>query len=573
MNSNLVNRIRIILGLVAFAALIIITRLYFIQVIKGNEYRAKADGQYVKEQDKTLDRGTIFFQNKAGDLVSAATMKEGYTLVLNPKLIKDAPSTYEALSQYVDLDRMLFMDKAAKTNDQYEELKKKLDSDTGTSINSLRLPGVNAIKEDYRVYPAGSLASQTIGLIGFDSSNQVAGRYGIERFYEETLKRKDKPSDVNFFAALFTNVKDTLFSSGGATKEGDVITSIDSTVESVLERTLEETQNTWNSDSIGGIIMDPKNGEIYAMASRPTFDGNNLNEVKDPKVFSNSLVENVYEMGSIIKPLTIATGIDTGVVTPNSTYDDKGFLLLNSKRISNYDGKARGVITVQEILNQSLNVGAATVAMKVGNDAFTKYFLSFGLGEKTGIDQPNEQKGIVDNLNSGRDIEHATASYGQGIAMSPIATVRALAILANKGKLVWPHVVKKIQYLDETEKDVTGDEKQVIKEDTALTVTNMLTQVVDKAISKQHPGISMEHYSIAAKTGTAQIADHVNGGYYADRYLHSFFGYFPAYNPKVIVFLYQVYPKGAEYASQTLTDPFISLAKFLISYYEIPPDR
>lgn len=279
-------------------------------------------------------------------------------------------------------------------------------------------------------------------------------------------------------------------------------------------------------------------------------------------------------MGSIIKPLTMAVGLDSKVITSESTYDDAGFLLLNTKRISNFDGKARGVIQMQEILSQSLNVGAATIALKVGNENFSRYFLSFGFGDITGIDQPNEQKGRVTNLKSGREIEQATASYGQGISMSPMTTIRALSVIANGGMLIRPHIVKEIRYTDGSiEKLTPNPGVRVVQKSTSDEVTRMLVQVVDKAIAKAHPEIHMDRYSIAAKTGTAQIADPVNGGYYTDRYLHSFFGYFPAYSPKYIVFLYQVYPKGAEYASQTLTDPFTELAKFMINYYEVPPDR
>ncbi|NDB61832.1 penicillin-binding protein 2, partial [bacterium] len=180
--------------------------------------------------------------------------------------------------------------------------------------------------------------------------------------------------------------------------------------------------------------------------------------------------------------------------------------------------------------------------------------------------------GIIKNLITGRDVEIATISYGQGIALTPIQTVRALSILANGGKLVTPHIAKSIEYVDGNQVDLTFPKpRQVLEKETTDDVTDMLINVVDKALKKGQ--VKMERYSIAAKTGTAQIADPVNGGYYSDRYLHSFFGYFPAYNPKFIVFLYHVYPKGAEFASETLTDPFIQLTKLLINYYNIIPDR
>jgi cell division protein FtsI (penicillin-binding protein 3)/stage V sporulation protein D (sporulation-specific penicillin-binding protein) len=355
-------------------------------------------------------------------------------------------------------------------------------------------------------------------------------------------------------------------------KEGDIVTSIEPTVQSYLEATLSDTLDKWDSDSIGGIIMDPKTGQIYAMGNLPNFNPNDLSNIDNAKILSNPLVENVYEMGSIMKPLTMAAGIDSGAIRANSTYDDSGFLQLSGKKISNFDGVARGVVPMQEVLSQSLNVGAAYISLKMGLESFSKYFLSFGLGQKTGVDQPNEQKGIIKNLTTGRDVEVATISYGQGVALTPVQTIRALAVLANDGKLVTPHIIKNIEYIDGSiVEPVYPEPVQVLKKESTDDVTNMLIKVVDTSLKKGE--VKMEHYSIAAKTGTAQIADPVNGGYYKDRYLHSFFGYFPAYSPKFIVFLYHVHPKGAQFASETLTDPFIGLTKLLINYYEIPPDR
>jgi cell division protein FtsI/penicillin-binding protein 2 len=248
-------------------------------------------------------------------------------------------------------------------------------------------------------------------------------------------------------------------------------------------------------------------------------------------------------------------------------------MTLEKKKICNYDGKARGVIPMQEVLNQSLNMGAAYIALTVGKDNMAKYFSSYGLGTTTGIDLPNEATGIISNLTKiGHDIDVATASYGQGIAVSPVEMARGLSVLANGGYMVTPHVVSEIDYQDGTKKVLDWPKQgPVLKPQTVSDVDSMLVTVVDTKLANGK--LKMDHYTIAAKTGTAEIADHVNGGYYKDRYLHSFFGFFPAYNPKFIIFLYQVYPKGAQYASETLTQPFDDLAKFLINYYSITPDR
>ena len=185
---------------------------------------------------------------------------------------------------------------------------------------------------------------------------------------------------------------------------------------------------------------------------------------------------------------------------------------------------------------------------------------------------PNETYGLIQNLKSPRDVEYATASFGQGIAITPMATVRALAALGNGGKLITPHIATKIEYQDGTFKDIVYPEgDQVFKKETSEEISRMLTTVVDKALS--HGTQKQEHFSVAAKTGTAQIANPNGGGYYDDRYLHSFFGYFPSYDPQYLILLYTVEPKGVKYASETLTEPFMELTKFLLNYYNVPPDR
>mgnify|MGYP001571714249 FL=1 len=318
--------------------------------------------------------------------------------------------------------------------------------------------------------------------------------------------------------------------------------------------------------------MEPRTGKIVAMSALPTFDAGNLSGISDVSILSNPLVEHVYEMGSIMKPLTMAIGLDTGAIKPTSTYEDTGTMTIGDKKISNYDGKARGTTVMQEVLSQSLNLGAATIALKVGSEDFKKYFDMFGFGTKTGIDQPNEGTGLLDNLDSALDIEIATAAYGQGVAVSPIAMTRALAVLANGGYAVRPHLVERIEYADGSTTEVPVEKSdRILGQKAVEDTTKMLVRVVDTAL--KGGDIKMERYTVAAKTGTAQIADPENGGYYTDRYLHSFFGYFPAYDPQFIIFLYHVNPKNARFASETLTKPFQEISRFLITYYDIPPDR
>lgn len=568
MKSNYSTRIRLISVLFFLFALLLIGRLYLVQIIDNDFYINKANRQYSSTSKNVFSRGTIFFQNKDNTLVSAATLKSGYIIAVNPEILKDPETVYQKINEILPIDYDAFMAKATKEKDPYEEIAVQVDLELGQKIGDLKIPGLQIFKERWRFYPGGNIASHIIGIMGF-KGDDYAGRYGLERQYESQLLREDG-AFVNFFAQIFSDIK-------SATKdtpenEADIVITIEPTVQTSLQEILTGISEKWSSDMTGGIIMNPSTGEIYAMEVMPTFDLNNPQVEKKVSIFSNPLVENVYEMGSIIKPLTLAAGIDVGVITANSTYYDPGFVVINNKKISNFDGKNRGVVGMQDVLSQSLNVGAAHVQKLLGNQRFTDYMYAFGFNEKTGIDLPNEGRNLVDNLKSPRDIEHATASFGQGIALTPIATVRALATIANGGSLVTPHLVKQINYKVGVSKTIPIEVKRrVLKRETTEEITRMLVHSVDKVLLDGD--LKLVNYSVAAKTGTAQMAKDGGGGYEENQFLHSFIGYFPAYNPKFIIFLYTINPKDARFGSETLSRPFGEIVKFLINYYEVPPDR
>jgi cell division protein FtsI/penicillin-binding protein 2 len=505
MSSRFVLRVRLLTAALLFMSLAIIAKLYFLQVVHGDEYDRRASAQLVSTRNPLLNRGAIYFTDKDGAPILAATLREV--------------------------------------------------EDSG---------------DHQRYYPGGSLAARTLGFVAYNNDDEQKGRYGLERYYEPVLGRSGDNLYRNFFVELFGAAQGVL---AGASEQGDLITSIEPSVQGELERTLQEYEDTWHPKLSGGIVMDPHTGAIVAMALSPTFDLNEFNEQDNPVIYANPMAQNVYEMGSIMKPLTMAAGIDSGAVREDTTYDDTGCITVDTKKICNYDGKARGVVPMQEVLSQSLNLGASFVATKMGPSVMREYFLDhYKFNEETGIDLPGEVRGLTDNLNGRQAVEFDTASFGQGIAVTPVEMARALAVLANGGKLVTPHLASAIK----EESGITralgwGEPKQVLKQETATAVTRMLTKVVDGPLADGK--VKMEHWSIAAKTGTAQIANPAGGGYYADKYLHSFFGYFPAYDAKFLVFLFAVEPQGAPFASQTWAPPFTSLTRFLINYYNIPPDR
>ncbi len=569
MRRDAVIRIRIITGIVIAFMTVLIVRLYVVQIVDGEAYREAGENQYVHTVRDLYKRGSVYFTTKDDEKVSAATIKSGYLLAIDPTKITDAEAVYARFSALLPIDHDTFIERANRKEKTYQEIEQRVENETADAIEALRLDGVKLYKNQWRYYPGKSLAARTIGFVGYDG-DVLTGKYGLERYYNETLTRDSDHLSVNFFAELFSNLGGLVFDSTKE-NEGDVVTTIEPTVARALDKVLDEAQAEWKSKVTGGIIINPKNGEIIALNVVPSFDLNNRKDVPIED-FRNPLIENVYEMGSIIKPLTVAAGLDADVIAPHSTYYDAGCVELNEKKFCNYDLRARGTVNMQEVLNQSLNTGVAHITSLLGKERFRKYFYGLKLGSETGIDLPSEGHGLVKNLESPRELEYATASFGQGISLTPIGTVRALSTLANGGVLITPHLVKKIEYENGDVHEVGyADGERVFSEETSEEITRMLVTVVDTALKggkAKNP-----YYTIAAKTGTAQIADEVNGGYYDDRYLHSFFGYFPAYDPQFLIFLYTVEPKGVQYASETLTDPFMDLVQFLINYYAIPPDR
>jgi cell division protein FtsI/penicillin-binding protein 2 len=564
-------RIRVISGLAVMLSLILVIQLYFIQIVKGDEYREDAKQQYTQSTSNIFNRGSISLTAIDGTSRVAALQESGFTLAVNAQFIQDPQAVYRSLADVVSINKDDFLASFADKEDPYVVIKRRLSPEVAEAVTALDIEGVGVYPEKWRRYPYGSLAANVLGYVGYGSEgDERVGIYGIERFFDDVLSRSGNGLYVNIFAQVFSGIGDAISGEARA-READVVLTLEPDVQSYLEKLLEDVAADWQAMQVMGVVIDPNTGAIMAMATVPTFDPNNYSKVDDPSVFTNPLVQSRFEMGSIIKALTVAAGLDAGVITADTTYNDAGSVTLNGATIYNYDGKGRGVVNMQEVLNQSLNTGATFVSLQLGHEKMREYFYGYGFDQKTGINLPGEVENAVANLEVNRDLEFATAAFGQGVAFTPIATVRALSALANGGRLVQPHILQSVDYQVGGSDTFHPEEgKQVLKKATSEEISRMLAQVTDEALESGRR--ARDRYSIAMKTGTAQIAA-PGGGYNDNLFNHTYFGYFPAYEPEFLIFLMARKPHGARYASQTLTTPFMNIANFLINYYEVPPDR
>lgn len=571
MATRSVTRIQILSIVFLILGIFCIARVAHLQILNSEEFRKMGERQYIQPKSGFSERGNIYMYSKEGEKFLVAGNESGFRVVVNQMKVESPTDLFLQIGDLLSMTEESFL-KKVEGDDPYKVLKEKVDKITADKIASLKIPSITLERLKWRIYPAENIASQSIGFVGFDNE-RVVGRYGIEKKFEEILSLKEKNVHINFFAEVFLNLKKYI-SEEKDNKEGDIILTLEPKVSRVFFESLSSLKKRWNSEMVGGIIMDPKTGEILAMESLPNFNPNIYSQVLDIGVFRNNNISGVFEFGSVVKPLIMASALDVKAVTPTTEFFDKGNVVVGNKTIKNFDGKGRGQVKMEDVLIQSLNTGMVFISQKMKKDDMRSYLKNFGLDKHTGIDLPNEEKGNLKNLDTKRDIEYATASFGQGISMTPIELITAFSAFANDGKSVRPFIVKKIEYKDPVKKDEITPvvfSEPIISPSASLATIKMLNLVVDKGINGgKH---KMENYRIAAKTGTAQIPNLTTGGYYEDRYLHSLIGFFPAYDPKFLVFMYNYYPKGVNYAAVSLADPFFEMAKFLLNYYNVEPDR
>ncbi len=565
-------RLFLIVLLVFLCASGIIARLFSLQVIKHNFYSALAKSQHQLFKNLVPERGEIYFYSaQDNSYLPAAINRRLYLVYVVPRSLSKKDNLEEIadkLANLLSLDKDYILERLKKHNDPYEPLKHKVEHETVKEIEKLKLPGVGFSPEIERYYPFGKLAAQVIGFLGYKQDKKV-GQYGLENYYESELKGTPgyilADKDTRGF---WISVGD--FKIQPAKNGDDLYLTIDENIQYIIEKELSEAVEKWSADSGTIIVMDPQTGAIKGLANWPTFNLNNYSQVEDISWYLNSAIQSFFEPGSVFKPITMAAALNEGKITPQTTYNDLGRIKIGGYIISNVDGKSYHHQTMTQVLEKSLNTGAVFVEQCLKKEVFREYVKKFGFGQQLGIDLSGEVKGDISNLDVFRDINFATASFGQGIAVTPLQMISAFSAIANGGKLMRPFVVQKIVHNDgsfiETKPKII---RQVISERTANQLNAMLISVVENGYGRP---ARIKKYYIAGKTGTAQVPDLEKGGY-SDKTIHTFIGFGPAFNPKFVILVKLDNPKGIRFAADSVSPVFKRIAEYLLNYYNIPPER
>lgn len=562
------RRVGILLVFVFVVGVTAMARLYVLQVAGYEKWNGMAEGQHSLSADIFPDRGEIFFRE--GDAVYPAAVNREYPLLyVVPRDVEEPIRTAEALSGITGVPVDEIKAKFVDPDDPFEAIKKRISEEEMRRIRELDMPGIRFLNEKYRYYPGGGLAAQVVGFVSAKDGGGDVGRYGLEASQDELLHGKPgKIVQARDAAGRWISTSDREMISS---EEGpDIVLSIDHVIQHEVETILRDSVEKHGADGGTVIVMDSLTGKILAMASSPGFDPNEYSKTEDYSRFLNPAVSQTYEPGSIMKPITMAIGIEEGKVSPGTEFVDPCAVSEAGYVIRNAEEKCYGRSTMTKVLEESINTGVIFVEKLVGNARFAEYFERFGFGRKTGIELPAELAGNTKNLDDvRRNIQFFTASFGQGVTMTPLQMVSSYQALANGGLLMRPSIIGKYIHADGREEISEPLEvRQVVSKETANLLGDMLENVVKNGHGKR---AAVPGYRVGGKTGTAQVAKKGEKGYDDGLTIGSFVGYAPIDDPKFVVLSKIDNPKDVIWAESSAAPVFGDVMKFLLSYAKIEP--
>ncbi|MBM3706926.1 MAG: penicillin-binding protein 2 [Actinobacteria bacterium] len=534
--QNNLNRKRIYFLFFLFIAafILIVYKLISIQYVYASRYKSFAEYQHTDHLVVNAKRGKILDRN--GIELSTSLMEK--TVYANPKFVISPEREAEALSEILDLNVDSIREKLENKDLGFVYIKRQISSETAALISQLNLPGIYIQNENKRYYPQNDLASSIIGFTGIDNN----GLNGMELQYEKILRGVDGKYIIekDVYGNIIPGSKNNYIA---PVDGGDITLTIDSQIQYILQKKLEEVTENYNALSAVGVVMNPENGEIYAMSGYPSFDLNHYQDY-DMSLYKNQGISFTYEPGSTFKIVNIASSIDNGCIGIGQTFNLSPSIRVGDKIIKEAFRTYSVNYTTGEIIKYSSNIGAVTAALAMGKEIFYESIKEFGFGNVTGIDLPGEEAGIFYNYKNWSASTIGTLAIGQGISVTPLQLLRATCAVANGGYLVTPFLTKEIILTNEKIDLPAAQEKiRIISSETAEAVKEMMLACVEDGTGKR---AQVEGVKVCGKTGTAQKVNKNGLGYSEGRIITSFLGFAPYEDPNVAVIIVVDEPHGPE---------------------------
>jgi cell division protein FtsI/penicillin-binding protein 2 len=566
---------------IVFVGVIFMTRLFYLQVIKHDDYDKIAKSQHERKYIIPAKRGTIFFSDNNNKTVPAVLNTSVYSLYTDPVEVKDAEGVANKISDLIGGDKADYKSKLENKDTRYTVLATRLSLDQANKIKDQdNLEGLGLTEVPQRSYPEGSVGSQLLGFV----NNEGEGQYGVEGYFNDQLSGKDgvRRTIASATGVPLTIINDDKDSLTSAQDGASVYLTIDRTVQLELENVLKKTVEDSSADSASAIVINPNNGQIIAMGNYPTYNPAEYYNVQDASIFLNKVVSDGTEVGSVIKALTMAAGLDLGVVGKDSTYDNTNYVQVEDRTISNATKTHLGPTTMTEVLQNSLNTGAVYIESQMGggainaqarNNLYAYFHDKYGFGELTGIEQAGEAQGIIykPDDQEGNNVRYSNMAFGQGFTSSLVQGATAFSAVINGGTIYKPQTVNKIKFSNgkQDEKRPEIVRPNIVKPEVGQDIISMLeiTGVKNNTVPKR------DGYRFGGKTGTSQVVG-ADGNYTKEGGRGTFLGFLGGDKPEYVMMIKVENPKIDGFAGgQTAAPIFKQMSNWLIDYYKIPPKK
>lgn len=549
-NKVQLHIIYLFIGLLVFI-IGVMARYAWVQIVRGEEMLSRLETQVQESSVLHVPRGTIY----DAEMKELAISTMVSSLFIDPNHVQDAEQTAKDVAPLVGLTEKDILDDIAQGGG-FVWVKRQMEPEETKALKNLikEKPEYGAclgfIQESKRYYPNDMLAANVIGFVGTDDK----GLDGIEQQFDGMIKGEEQTSSI-FTDALARPILDSVFMKNSPVDANckNIQLTINAQYQFIIEKALDKAMMDHGAESVTAIVMNPKNGDILAMASRPSYDPNYFYKY-DASFWKNKAVSDIYEPGSTFKSIVAAAGFQEKLVSPTDIFVDPGTIEVSGRTIQNWSGDSFGTVTFLDVVKNSINTGFAQLGLELGGERLMNYARKFGFGERTGIELPGEESGILFNPKDMVASDVATSSIGQSIAVTPLQMITAMSAIANDGVLLKPHIVKAIYNADGTvyQQMEREEVRRCIDSDVDKTLKSVLEQVVSTGGGSK---AGIEGYHIAGKTGTAQKIDMINGGYLPGHYIASFCGFGPVEDPQFTVLVIINDPAGGEYYGGQIAAP------------------